>query len=57
VPVLSNAAFVDLLEVYMGLRLSSAARAEVLRYTNEVNVWDRSEAVLLMMIAPELHVA
>jgi hypothetical protein len=57
VPTLSNAAYIDLLETYMGIRLTAASKAELLRYANSVSVWERDDALLLMMLVPELHVA
>jgi uncharacterized protein (DUF1800 family) len=57
VPTLSNAAYIDLLETYMGIRLSAASKAELLRYANGASVWERNDALLLMMLVPELHVA
>jgi uncharacterized protein (DUF1800 family) len=57
IPTLSNVEYVALLETYMGIRLSDAARAEVVLYTNGTSVWERNDAVLLMMLAPEMHVA
>jgi uncharacterized protein (DUF1800 family) len=57
VPTLSNAAFIDLLESYMGIRLNAASKAELLRYANGASVWERHGALLLMMLVPELHVA
>jgi uncharacterized protein (DUF1800 family) len=56
-PTLSNAAFIDLLEAYMGIRLTAASKAELVRYANGASVWERNDALLLMMLAPELHVA
>ena len=46
-PTLSNAAFIDLLETYMGIRLSAASKAELLRYANGASVWERNDALLL----------
>jgi uncharacterized protein (DUF1800 family) len=56
VPTLSNADFIGLLEEHMGLELSDASLAEILRYTNGVTVWERNGALLLMMLATEMHV-
>jgi hypothetical protein len=57
VPTLSNAEYVGQLEQYMGLRLSETSRAEIIRYADGATVWERNDAVILMMIAPEMHVA
>ena len=57
VPTLSNAEYVGLLEEYMGLQLSDATRAEIVRYADGATVWERNDAVLLLMLAPEMHVA
>ena len=57
VPTLSNAEYVGLLEEYMGLRLSETTRAEFVRYADGATVWERNDALMLMMLAPEMHVA
>jgi hypothetical protein len=54
---LSNAAFIDLLEAYMGIHLTAASKAELVRYANGATVWERNDALLLMMLVPELHAA
>jgi uncharacterized protein (DUF1800 family) len=57
VPTLSNAAYIDLLEAYLGLRLTTATKAELVRYANGATVWERSDALFLMMNVPEMHLA
>ena len=57
VPTLSNAEYVGLLEEYMGLQLSETTRAEIVRYCDGATVWERNDAVMLIMLAPEMHVA
>ena len=56
-PTLSNAEYVGLLEEYMGLQLSETTRAEIVRYCDGATVWERNDAVMLIMLAPEMHVA
>ena len=56
-PTLSNAEYIGLLEEYMGIRLTDASRAEIVRYANGATVWERNDALILMMLAPEMHVA
>jgi uncharacterized protein (DUF1800 family) len=56
-PTLSNVEYVGLLEAYMGIRLSDTSRAEIVRYANGATVWERNDALMLMMLAPEMHVA
>ncbi len=57
VPTLTNANYIALLEQNMGIRLTDTSRAEVLRYANGASVWERNDAVVLMMLVPEMHVA
>lgn len=57
VPTLSNTDYVGLLEAYTGICLSDTSRAEVLRYANDATVWERNDAVLVMMLVPEMHLA
>lgn len=57
VPVLSNADFIDQLLTLMRLEFSSAARAELVRYADGASVWERNDALLLVMLAPEMHLA
>jgi uncharacterized protein (DUF1800 family) len=57
VPTLSNAAYIDLLERYMGIRLTAASKAELVRYANAASVWERNDALLLMMLVPEMQLA
>jgi uncharacterized protein (DUF1800 family) len=57
VPVLSSADLVDKLLTLMRLRLSDAARSEIIRYADGAAVWERNDAVLLIMAAPEMHLA
>jgi hypothetical protein len=56
-PVLSNAALVARLLDLMRLQLSPAATEEIVRYANGATVWERNNAVLLIMLAPELQMA
>jgi len=56
-PVLSNEDFVRLLEEYTGIELTAASRAEVVRYAESATVWERNDALVLILLAPEMHVA
>jgi uncharacterized protein (DUF1800 family) len=56
-PVLSNAALVARLLELMRLQLSPAATAEIVRYADGATVWERNNAVLLIMLAPEMQMA
>ncbi len=57
VPTLSNTAYIDLLESYTGIRLTATSKAEVLQYANGASVWERNDALMLLLVAPEMHVA
>jgi uncharacterized protein (DUF1800 family) len=56
-PTLSNDDLVARLLDLMRLRYSPAAVAEIVRYANGATVWERNNALLLIMLAPELHLA
>ncbi|HUV19190.1 MAG TPA: DUF1800 family protein [Ilumatobacteraceae bacterium] len=56
-PVLSNAALVARLLELMRIQLSPAATAEIVRYADGATVWERNNAVLLIMLAPEMQMA
>jgi uncharacterized protein (DUF1800 family) len=56
-PVLSDAAFVSRLVELMQLKLSPAAAAEIARYADGANVWERNNALLLIMLTPEMQMA
>ncbi|HSL74184.1 MAG TPA: DUF1800 family protein [Ilumatobacteraceae bacterium] len=57
VPTMSNATFIQRLEQYTGIRLADPSRAEILRYADGASVWERNDALLLVLLAPEMHVA
>lgn len=57
VPVLSSAALVARLLDLMRIQLSQAATAEIERYAEGATVWERNNALLLIMLAPEMHMA
>jgi uncharacterized protein (DUF1800 family) len=57
VPVLSNAEMVARLLDLMRLRLSPTATAEIVRYAEGVTVWERNNALGLIMLAPEMQMA
>ena len=56
-PVLSNAALVARFLELMRLQLSPAATAEIVRYADGASVWERNNALLLIMLAPEMQLA
>ena len=56
-PVLSNAALVARLLELMRIQLSPAATAEIVRYADGATVWERNNAVLLIMLTPEMQMA
>jgi uncharacterized protein (DUF1800 family) len=57
VPVLSNAEMVARLLDLMRLRLSPTATAEIVRYAEGVTVWERNNALGLIMLVPEMQMA
>ena len=56
-PVLSNTALVARLLELMHLQLSPAATAEIVRYADGTTVWERNNALVLIMLAPEMQMA
>ena len=56
-PVLSNADLVQRLLDLMQLQLPPATVAEIVRYADGASVWDRNNAIVLLMLAPEMHLA
>jgi uncharacterized protein (DUF1800 family) len=56
-PVLPTTQYIDLLETYTGIRLTPASRTELVRYADGATVWERSDALFLMMNVPEMHLA
>jgi len=56
-PVLSNAALVARFVDLMRVQLSPAAIAEIVRYADGATVWERNNALLLIMLAPEMQMA
>ena len=56
-PVLTGAALIDRLLGLMRLQLSASTVDEIVRYANGASVWERNNAVLLLMLAPEMHLA
>lgn len=56
-PVLGNADFVDRLLDLMHLRLEPPARQAIVDFAAASSVWERDEALLLIMLAPDLHLA
>ena len=55
--MLTNADLVDRLLDLMHLQYSPETVAEIVRYANGATVWERNNALLLIMLAPELHLA
>ena len=55
--MLTGAALIDRLLGLMRLRLSASTVDEIVRYANGASVWERNNAVLLLMLAPEMHLA
>ncbi len=56
-PVLTNAALVDRLLDLMRIQLPPSTVAEIVRYANGASVWERNNAIVLLMLAPEMHLA
>lgn len=56
-PALSNADYLDRLQTLMDLHLDGSSRNEIVRYADAATVWERNDALFLMMIAPEMHIA
>ena len=56
-PVLSNTDFVNRLLDLMRLQQSPETVAEIVRYADGATVWERNNALLLIMLAPEMHLA
>ena len=57
VPVVSNADLVDRFLDLMRLQLSPSTVSEIVRYANGATVWERNNALVLIMLAPEMHLA
>ncbi len=55
--MLSNADLVARLLELMRIQLSPAATAEIVRYADGATVWERNNALLLIMLAPEMQMA
>ena len=56
-PVMTSAALVARLIELMQVQLSPAATAEIVRYADSATVWERNNALMLIMLAPEMHMA
>ena len=56
-PVLADAALIDRLLELMRLELPSSTVDEIVRYANGATVWERHNALLLVLLAPEMHLA
>jgi uncharacterized protein (DUF1800 family) len=56
-PNWSDAAFVDRILELAALRLSPETRQSIINYSIECSVWERVNALLLVLLAPELHLA
>ena len=56
-PVLPNAEFVDRLLALSRLGFPASTVSEIVRYANGTTVWERNNALLLVLLAPEMHLA
>jgi uncharacterized protein (DUF1800 family) len=56
-PVISNADLVHRLSSLMQLQLPPSTVDEIIRYANGATVWERNNAIVLLMLAPEMHLA
>ncbi len=56
-PVMSGGEYVDELLRLMGARLTPATRSTIAAHCDAESVWDRWDAVMLLMLAPEMHIA
>jgi uncharacterized protein (DUF1800 family) len=56
-PVLSNAALIARFLELTRLRLSPTATAEIVAYAGGTSVWERNNALLLILLAPEMQMA
>jgi hypothetical protein len=41
----------------MQLQLPPSTVDEIIRYANGATVWERNNAIVLLMLAPEMHLA
>lgn len=57
VPTMPNGEFIRRLEDYTGIHLDDVSRTEILRYADGATVWERNDALVLLLLAPEMHVA
>ncbi len=57
VPVISAAALVDRFLQLTGLRVSTATYNEAVGFATRASVWERQDALLLLLLAPDMHVA
>ena len=56
-PVLDDATFVQRLLELMHLEFPAPTVADIVGYANDTNVWERNNALLLIMLTPEMHLA
>jgi uncharacterized protein (DUF1800 family) len=56
-PVLTNVDFVNRLLQLTRLQLPASSVAEIVRYADGATVWERNNALLLVLLAPEMHLA
>jgi len=55
--VLSGTDYVGQLLDLMRLEFSANTRTEFIRYADGASVWERNDALLLIMLAPEMNLA
>jgi uncharacterized protein (DUF1800 family) len=56
-PALSGSDYIDQLLTLMRLQFSASTRTEFIRYSDGASVWERNDALLLTMLAPEMNLA
>ena len=56
-PVLSNADLVARLLELMHLQLPTSTVDQIVAYADGATVWERNGALLLLLLAPEMHLA
>lgn len=54
---ITSGALVDRMLQYMDLSLSASARSTIISYLDSIEIWERPDALLLILLTPEMHVA
>ena len=57
VPVISATQLVDRFLLLTGLAVSTATYDELVAFATRASVWERQDALLLLLLAPDMHVA